>query len=82
MTDTSAADAPAYTITHKQREVLDFVAAYIKTSNGVAPSLAEIAAKIDAKSSSSVHRILADLEARGWIKRIPHKSRAIMVLRE
>ena len=71
----------AYTITDKQREVFDFLKSYIE-ENGRSPSYEEIKEETGLSHKSAVHNIIKSLERRGWIKTLPHKSRAIEIIHE
>ncbi len=48
--------------------------------SGVAPSLSEISAHLDNRIRSQAVRLLESLEARGFIRRVPYRRRAIKVL--
>lgn len=66
-------------LTARQLETLDFIKSYIER-NRIAPSFEEIADHLGLKSKSGVHRIIAALEQRGRILKIPSCARAIKVL--
>lgn len=66
-------------LTARQLETLDFIKSYIER-NRIAPSFEEIADHLGLKSKSGVHRIIAALEQRGRIRKIPFCARAIKVL--
>lgn len=68
-------------LTVRQRAVLQFIDGFVKANDGVAPSNAEIAEGLNLKSKSGIHRVLTALDERGFIKRLPHRARAIEVLR-
>jgi SOS-response transcriptional repressor LexA len=51
-------------------------------ATGVAPSRRELMEILGLKSPSGVQRIIDGLEERGWIARLPHRCRAIKLLRE
>lgn len=63
-------------LTPKQRQLYDFIAARLRES-GVAPSFMEMAAAMRVQSVSRVHVLVSALEERGYIRRLPHKARAI-----
>ena len=50
-------------------------------NTGVTPSFRELAVMVGIVSPSGVHRTLLELEERGYVRRIPHRHRAIQVLR-
>lgn len=68
-------------LTKKQSELLTFIDGYIKESHGVAPSFDEMAAAVQQASKSGVHRLIEALEDKGYIRRLPHRARAIDVIR-
>lgn len=67
-------------LTKKQRELLVFIDERLKTS-GVAPSFDEMKEALALKSKSGIHRLINALEERGFIRRLPHRARALEVLR-
>ena len=66
-------------LSENQTKVLGFVAASIR-SNGIAPSLREIA-EATGFSFPGVRYMLTRLEAKGYVRRPYHKFRAIHVLK-
>ncbi len=48
---------------------------------GVSPSFDEMKDALGLKSKSGIHRLVTGLEERGFIRRLPHRARAIEVLR-
>lgn len=69
-------------MTQNQLDLLDYIRFYMMKNRGKVPSYQEMADGIGAKSKSSVHRILAGLEERGHISRLPNRARAIKVLQQ
>jgi repressor LexA len=67
-------------ITARQRQVYDFICRYVETNNQP-PTIAEIGKQFQMTSSASVHSILSVLEREGLIKRIPHVSRGIELVK-
>ena len=53
----------------------------LERTGGVAPSVCEIADHLHYRSPTMARRLLAGLEERGHIRRLPGKDRAIEVLR-
>ena len=47
---------------------------------GVSPSFDEMKEALDLKSKSGIHRLITALEERGFIRRLPHRARALEVL--
>jgi len=68
-------------VSPKQRQVYDFISRYIEV-NKQPPTIAEIGRHFKMSSSASVHSILSSLEQEGMIKRIPHVSRGIEIVRQ
>ena len=66
-------------LTKKQLQLLEFI--YARTQiNGVSPSFDEMKEALDLKSKSGIHRLITALEERGFIRRLPHRARAIAIL--
>ncbi len=68
-------------LTKRMADTLYFIADYQATHDGVSPSLDDIAAGIGIKSKSSAHRMIHELEARGFIRQMPHHARSLEILR-
>tara|TARA_B100001123_G_scaffold271220_1_gene301777 strand:- start:139 stop:828 length:690 start_codon:yes stop_codon:yes gene_type:complete len=67
-------------LTKKQYELLKFLNVKIKT-NGVAPSFEEMKDAIGLKSKSGIHRLITSLEERGFVRRLPHRARALEIIK-
>jgi repressor LexA len=67
-------------LTRKQYELLMLINARIKES-GVPPSFDEMKDALDLKSKSGIHRLIGALEERGFLRRLPHRARALEVLK-
>ncbi len=67
-------------LTRKQNELLLYINRHL-TEKGVSPSFDEMKEALGLKSKSGIHRLITGLEERGFIKRLPHKARALEVLR-
>jgi len=67
-------------LTRKQYELLVYINDHLKT-RGVSPSFEEMKAALNLRSKSGIHRLISGLEERGFIRRLPHRARAIEVLR-
>ena len=67
-------------LTKKQRNLLLFINKKIR-STGVSPSYEEMKNSLNLKSKSGIHRLITALEERGFINRLPHKARALEVLK-
>lgn len=67
-------------LTKKQYQLLLFLEQKLKDT-GVSPSYDEMKEALDLKSKSGIHRLITALEERGFIRRLPHRARAVEVLR-
>jgi len=67
-------------LTKKQLELLNFIHERIRES-GIAPSFDEMKEALGLRSKSGVHRLINALEERGFIRRMPHRARALEVTR-
>ena len=67
-------------LTRKQHELLVYVNDFI-TRTGTSPSFDEMKDALDLKSKSGIHRLITGLEERGFIRRLPHRARALEVVR-
>ena len=50
-------------------------------ASGVSPSYEEMKDSLNLKSKSGIHRLISALEERGFIRRLPHKARALEVIK-
>ena len=67
-------------LTRKQYELLLFINDRLG-EGGVSPSFDEMKDALGLKSKSGIHRLITGLEERGFIRRLPHRARALEVLR-
>ena len=67
-------------LTAKQHALLMFIHERLEAT-GVSPSFEEMKIALDLKSKSGIHRLITALEERGFLRRLPHKARALEVLR-
>ncbi len=65
-------------LTAKQRELLLFINQRLMAT-GVSPSFDEMKDALRLKSKSGIHRLVGGLEERGFIRRLPHRARALEV---
>ena len=65
-------------LTHRQKEVLDFIVAFVE-DNGYSPSYEELAAGLKLASVATVHKHIQALESRGYLRRSFNQSRSIDV---
>src|SRR5690348_18455085 len=67
-------------LTRKQYELLVFINRRL-SDGGVSPSFEEMKEALGLKSKSGIHRLISGLEERGFICRLPHRARALEVVR-
>jgi len=67
-------------LTRKQYELLVYIDQQLRAT-GVSPSFDEMKDALGLRSKSGIHRLITGLEERGFIRRLPHRARAIEVLR-
>jgi repressor LexA len=67
-------------LTRKQFELLVFINRRL-SEGGVSPSFEEMKEALGLKSKSGIHRLISGLEERGFIRRLPHRARALEVVR-
>ncbi|MEL6212925.1 MAG: transcriptional repressor LexA [Pseudomonadota bacterium] len=67
-------------LTKKQQQLLTFIDERV-SETGVSPSFEEMKEALGLKSKSGIHRLITALEERGFIRRLPHRARALEVLR-
>jgi repressor LexA len=65
----------------RQERIYRFICNYI-SSNGIAPTIAEIGKQCSLRSSASVHEVLVALENQGMIERTPNIARGIKIVTE
>src|SRR5215469_14532360 len=67
-------------LTRKQHELLMFIHERVRES-GVPPSFDEMKDALNLKSKSGIHRLITALVARGFLRRLEKRARAIEILR-
>ena len=67
-------------LTRKQKELLLLIRERLDI-DGVPPSFDEMKDALGLKSKSGIHRLITGLEERGFIKRLPHRARALEITR-
>ena len=67
-------------LTPKQKELLMFIHERLKES-GVPPSFDEMKEALDLRSKSGIHRLITALEERGFVRRLPHRARAMEIIK-
>ncbi len=66
-------------LTKKQHDLLVFIDKRLK-KNGISPSYDEMKDALGLASKSGIHRLITALEERGFIRRLPHRARALEIL--
>ncbi len=67
-------------LTRKQHELLIFIDRHLRTT-GFSPSFEEMKDALKLKSKSGIHRLITALEERGFIRRLPHRARALEIVK-
>ena len=67
-------------LTKKQHELLIFINAQLQ-EHGISPSFDEMKEALNLKSKSGIHRLITALEERQFIRRMPHRARALEILK-
>ncbi len=67
-------------LTKKQHQLLLFIRDRVGR-DGVAPSFDEMKEALQLKSKSGIHRLIMALEERGFLRRLPHRARALEVVK-
>ena len=67
-------------LTRKQLDLLDFINKRVQR-DGVPPSFDEMKEALDLRSKSGIHRLITALEERGFIRRLPHRARALEIVK-
>ncbi|MCT4333001.1 transcriptional repressor LexA [Paracoccus sp. YLB-12] len=67
-------------LTKKQIQLLEFIHKRM-ARDGVPPSFDEMKDALDLRSKSGIHRLVTALEERGFIRRLPHRARALEIVR-
>jgi len=67
-------------LTRKQYNLLMLIKDRLDTE-GVPPSFDEMKDALGLKSKSGVHRLIVGLEERGFIRRLPHRARALEIIK-
>jgi len=67
-------------LTRKQHDLLLYINRRLAEA-GVSPSFDEMKEALKLRSKSGVHRLITGLEERGFLRRLPHRARALQVLK-
>ena len=67
-------------LTQRQYELLFLIHQQIQRT-GTAPSYEEMREQLSLNSKSGVHRLVSALEERGFIRRLPHRARALEIVK-
>ena len=67
-------------LTRKQLDLLGFIHERMQ-KEGIPPSFEEMKDALNLRSKSGIHRLITALEERGFIRRLPHRARALEIIR-
>lgn len=67
-------------LTRKQYQLLMYIHDCLQ-KQGVPPSFDEMKDALNLKSKSGIHRLITGLEERGFLRRLPHRARALEIVR-
>jgi repressor LexA len=67
-------------LTKKQHQLITFIDYKLRKS-GISPSFDEMKEALNLKSKSGIHRLITGLEERGYIRRLPHRARALEIIK-
>ena len=67
-------------LTRKQKELLLLIRDRVE-ADSVPPSFDEMKEALGLRSKSGIHRLITGLEERGFIRRLPHRARALEILK-
>ncbi len=67
-------------LTKKQLDLLEFIHKRVER-DGVPPSFDEMKDALDLRSKSGIHRLITALEERGFLRRLPHRARALEIVK-
>ncbi len=67
-------------LTQKQKDLLMLIHSRLQET-GVPPSFDEMKDALELKSKSGIHRLITALEERGFIRRLPHRARALEIIK-
>lgn len=68
-------------MTRTQQQLLWYIGQFRSENDGVCPSYDEMKQFMGFASKSGIHRLVTALEERGHIRRLPHRARAIEVIK-
>ena len=63
-------------LTIKQKKLLDYIKSYYQDKD-LFPTFEEMKDNLSIRSKSGIYKLLSSLEDKGYIKKIPHKARAL-----
>lgn len=64
-----------------EQKTLDYIKWYMGL-NGFSPSISDISNALNIKSTSTVHKVIASLEEKNYIKKQPNKNRSITIIED
>ena len=66
-------------LTPKQHKLLQFIEQSIQ-KQGISPSFEEMKTFMGLKSKSGIHRLIAELEGKGYIRHLPNQARTVEII--
>ena len=67
-------------LTRKQLALLQYIDRFIASSD-VSPTYDEMKDALGLKSKSGIHRLITNLEERGYLRRLPYRARALEIIK-
>ena len=64
-----------------EEQTFEYIKWYLSI-NGFSPSISDISKALNVKSTSTVHKVIASLEEKNYIKKQPNKNRSITIIEE
>ena len=67
-------------LTRKQLALLQYIDRFIASAD-ISPSYDEMKDALGLKSKSGIHRLITNLEERGYLRRLPYRARALEIIK-
>ncbi|MEC9022542.1 MAG: transcriptional repressor LexA [Pseudomonadota bacterium] len=67
-------------LTRKQLTLLQYIDRFIASAD-ISPSYDEMKDALGLKSKSGIHRLITNLEERGYLRRLPYRARALEIIK-
>lgn len=66
-------------MTPKMKQLYEYIKTYIQANGGISPSYDDMQKALSLKSKSGIVRLIDALVAYGYVERMPHRARAIVL---